>query len=101
MKTQNAMIANATDYMVVDDGQMRWAGKRALILGWLHERGQSPHFDASTRQDNSVSLGADEYNEMCRVVTCESDAVASAGSGECIELCDGLIDAGAGLLHVT
>ena len=94
------MIANATDYVVINDGAYRWVGERAEIYGWLTDHGKSRCLNSSTNLSNSVELTSDEYDQLCRDTTCESDRIATVGNGQCVQLCSDLMDAGAPMLHI-
>ena len=94
------MIANAVNYVVVDDGAYRWAGEREEIYAWLRAHEKYRSLNTSTNQSNSVELSSDEYDQMCRETMCKSDVIGPSGTGQCIDLCSDLMDAGASMLHI-
>lgn len=80
--TAQEIIGMADSLVVVSDGAYRWLGDRAEVYAWIDSHGHRRGYDYARNLPNTVTLTADEYQEMCDETTCYADTSGSYGPGE-------------------
>ena len=80
------IIKDANNYIVVDDGQFRYPVRRSSLRPG----------DSETLVK---SMSGDEYGAWCQVVPSDL-RIGEAGTLECLQLCEDLVEAGADVWHV-
>jgi hypothetical protein len=99
---REALVRDAKQLVIVDDGAYRWAGDRAEVYAWLDAQEISRGHDRSYNTPNSATMDSDQYQELCDSTTCYVDTSGSYGpSGiDPHELIDEITEAGAPTLYI-
>lgn len=77
--TRDQILAIASELVIVNDGAYRWVGRRDDVYRWLDDHGFTRRFDAAHNTGNSVTMSADDYQELCDDTDCLIDTSGSYG----------------------
>ena len=78
------IIRNRDKLIVVNDGMFRWVGQRAAVMEHIRTIGLT--------ERTAREMSPDQYQALCDATTCESDRVATVGSGDLVRFVNLLTD---------